>query len=58
MDKKQRGGARPGSGRPMTGRKYPLMVRISKEAHDKLEAIPNKSEFIDALIREYQPVAF
>lgn len=53
MEKKQRGGARPGSGRPATDRKYPLMVRISQEAADKLESISNKSEFIDQLIREH-----
>lgn len=50
-DKKKWGGVRPNSGRPATDRKYSLMVRISKEAHDKMADIRNKSEFIDSLIK-------
>lgn len=53
MDKKQRGGARPGSGRPATDRKYPISVRISREAAELLETVANKSEFIDELIRKH-----
>lgn len=49
--KKQRGGMRPNSGRPANNRKVQLMVRISKEAADKLNHLTNnKSEYIDSLI--------
>ena len=51
-DKSQRGGRRPGSGRPSNDRNIPLMVRISKEAAEKLQSVVNKSEFIDELIKE------
>lgn len=51
-EKKQRGGSRPGSGRPANDRSYTLHVRISKEANDKLASVPNKSEFIDSLIKK------
>ena len=48
-----RGGYRPGGGRPQTDRQIYLNVRISKEAADKLTRITkNKSEFIDRLIKE------
>lgn len=46
------GGAREGAGRPKGERKVPLAVRISAEAAAKLEAVANKSEFIDYLIRQ------
>ena len=48
---KQRGGYRPNSGRPTNDRKFVLNVRISKEANDIVCAQPNKSEFIDKLIK-------
>lgn len=38
-------------GRPVTPYKVSLMVRISQEAADKIAAVPNKSEFIDGLIK-------
>ena len=38
-------------GRPVTAYKVPLMVRITQEAADKLADVPNKSEYIDELIK-------
>lgn len=53
MNKKEnRGGARPNSGRPATGRTVTLSVKISKESAELLAPIPNKSEFIDELIKK------
>lgn len=51
-EREQRGGYRPGSGRPETDRKFAVTVRISQEAAEKLNTIKNKSEFIDKLIKE------
>jgi hypothetical protein len=48
----KRGGARQGAGRKANDRNYPLHVRISQEAADILNAQPNKSEFIDNLIKQ------
>ena len=53
QQKKQRGGSRPGAGRPANDRNYPLHVRISQEANGLLATIPNKSEYIDNLIRNH-----
>lgn len=50
--KKNRGGARPNSGRHPLGRNVPLMVRITPEASDLLTKVDNKSEFIDAVIKK------
>lgn len=50
--KHTRGGYREGGGRPATGRDFPVTVRISKEALEKLGTVRNKSEFIDRLIKE------
>ncbi len=47
----KRGGARQGAGRKTNDRNYPLHVRISREANDLLATIPNKSEYIDNLIK-------
>lgn len=53
MDKPQRGGVRPNSGRPATDLKVMLSVRISQEAADLLNKATNKkSEYIDNLIKE------
>lgn len=53
MDKPQRGGVRPNSGRPATDLKIPLNVRISQQAMDLLnQATTKKSEYIDNLIKE------
>lgn len=49
----KRGGYREGSGRKATGRDYRLHIRLSKEAHDKLDMVDNKSETIDRLIRRH-----
>ena len=46
------GGPRPNSGRPTNDRNFALHVRITKEAADILNAQPNKSEFIDNLIKK------
>lgn len=55
-EKRQHGGHRPGSGRPVTDRKRPLMVRISEESFLKLDKLTgNKSEYIDNLIKQ-QPL--
>lgn len=51
-EKKQRGGSRPGAGRPANDRNIMVGVRISQEAADILNAQKNKSEFIDTLIKE------
>lgn len=54
-NKKQRGGARPNSGRPVGDRRIPLSVRISQEASDRLNALGvNKSEYIDGLIKKQE----
>jgi hypothetical protein len=53
MNKPQRGGVRPNSGRPVTDLKIPLNVRISQQAADLLnQATTKKSEYIDNLIKE------
>ena len=52
-EKKQRGGSRPGAGRPANDRSIMVGVRISQEAADILNAQKNKSEYIDNLIRTY-----
>lgn len=52
-DKKQRGGSRPGAGRPANDRNIMVGVRISREAADILNAQKNKSEYIDNLIRNH-----
>ncbi len=46
------GGRRPGSGRPANDRNVPVMVRLSREAADKLNRLTsNKSEYLDNLIK-------
>lgn len=52
QEKKQHGGPRPGSGRPTTDRDYPVTIRLSKEAYDKLQHITKKSQFLDELIKQ------
>jgi hypothetical protein len=44
------GGSRANAGRPTVNRKYPLCIRISQEAKDRLEPIHNVSQYIDELI--------
>ena len=51
-EQKQRGGHRPGAGRPANDRSIMVGVRITKEAADILNAQKNKSEFIDNLIKQ------
>lgn len=47
------GGYRPNSGRPANDRSVQLLVRITKEAANKLSRLTsNKSEYIDRLIKE------
>lgn len=46
------GGAREGAGRPETsGRSVRLSIRLTPEAADLLEHVPNKSAYIDQLIK-------
>ena len=40
-------------GRPVTPYKHSLMVRVSKEAIEKIQAVQNRSEVIDRLILEH-----
>ena len=40
-------------GRPVTPYKHNLMVRVSKEAIDKISQVQNRSEVIDRLIMEH-----
>ncbi len=47
------GGYRSGAGRSTTDRNIMVGVRISQEAADILNAQPNKSEFIDRIIKEF-----
>lgn len=48
-----RGGHRPGSGRPANDRNIMVSVRLSQEAVDKLNRLTkNKAEYIDRLIKE------
>lgn len=49
---KRRGGRREGAGRKANDRSIPVLVRITKEAADKLNTVGNKSEFIDNLIKQ------
>lgn len=51
-EKKNRGGARPNSGRHPLGRNVPLMVRITPEASELLNTVDNKSKFVDAVIKK------
>jgi len=50
--KKRHGGRREGAGRKANDRSIPVLVRITKEAADKLNTVGNKSEFIDNLIKQ------
>lgn len=50
--KHSHGGRRPGSGRPANDRNIMVGVRISQQAADILNRQANKSEFIDALIKQ------
>ena len=49
----KRGGVRAGSGRPANDRNVQVLVRISREAADKLSRMTNnKSEYIENLIKQ------
>ena len=52
-DKTLHGGRRSGAGRPANDRSIMVGVRITQEAADILNAQPNKSKFIDQIIRQY-----
>ena len=45
-------GSRFASGRPATGRKNRVTVRLSAEAYDILKAQKNQSAYIDELIKK------
>lgn len=48
-----RGGRRPGSGRPANDRNVAVTVRLSQEAVDKLNRLTNnKAEYLDNLIKQ------
>lgn len=47
-----RGGKRVGSGRPHGDRTVSITVRVSHSAAQYLAGQPNKSEFIDRLIKD------
>jgi len=46
-----RGGVRPGSGRPTTDRKAQINARVSNEAKSIYDSWANKSERLDELIK-------
>ena len=48
--KSKRGGKRPGAGRPRTGRRNVVAVRLSDEALQKLERFENRSRYIENVI--------
>ncbi|MDE5788412.1 MAG: hypothetical protein K2H79_07725 [Bacteroidaceae bacterium] len=50
--KKQRGGRRPGAGRPANGRNIQVSFKISLEAYEILNKQANRSKFIDELIKD------
>ena len=45
-----------GTGRPYTGRIHPITVRLSDLAIDLLKCVKNKSEYIDSLIINSNPL--
>jgi hypothetical protein len=50
-EQSKRGGVRPNSGRPANNRNVQVLVRLSREAADKLSRLTNnKSEYIENLI--------
>lgn len=50
-DKQHKPGTAFGTGRPATGRKHPITIRVSGEAFEILGHIKNKSEYIDTIIK-------
>jgi hypothetical protein len=53
MNDKNHGGRRENAGRKANDRSTPVLVRITKEAADKLSRLTsNKSEYIDNLIKQ------
>lgn len=52
MAEERKAGTAFATGRPATGRKYPVTVRISEEANELIHKIKNKSEYIDILIKK------
>ena len=51
-EKKQRGGARPGSGRKKGQTKIQACFRIEEDLLDKIAKIGNKNKFVNIAIRE------
>lgn len=49
--KENRGGRREGAGRPDAGRSCTVTLRISPLSKAALDAQPNKSEYVDNLIK-------
>lgn len=52
MTEERKAGTAFATGRPATGRKYPITIRISEEAYERLHQQRNKSEYIDDLIKK------
>ena len=55
-ENKKKPGSSWGTGRPYTGRIHPITVRLSDLAIDLLKCVENKSEYIDSLIINYNPL--
>jgi hypothetical protein len=49
--KNSRGGRREGSGRKSLGKKA-VTLKLSEEYIEKLSQVPNKSDFVDGLIKK------
>ena len=47
-----RGGRRTGAGRPRGDRQHKICIKIQEDTKHMLESIPNKSAYIDFLIRK------
>ena len=54
--KENRGGARPGAGRPRNGRTKAISLRISSEAYEIYQSWANKTEVIDTLIKQNKQI--
>ena len=47
-----RGGKRTGAGRPQGNRQHKICIKIQEDTKYMLENVPNKSAYIDFLIRK------
>ena len=53
VNDKNHGGRREGSGRRDLGRSVAVTVRISPEAKALFDSVPNKSEWVDTIIKKH-----